>query len=211
MKIEYWSDIACPFCYIGVTRMKKALTAIGLGDTPLTMRAFELDPNAPLETEHNIIEHFADKYMVPAAQAAMRIDSIDRMGCEEGLDFHMARTKPVNTFDAHRLVKLAQTVDEPTAARTAELLYRAYMCEGRSVADHDTLIEIGSSAGIAPNAIASMLASPQFLPEVRADEAEAKAREIWGVPYFIIDDAYAISGAQPLDTLIQALREILQA
>lgn len=203
MRIEYWSDYACPYCYIGETRMRKALENLGLADdVELTMRAFELDPYAAPEVVSDTPSRFAHKYGLSLAAAEERIEGISEQGREEGIDFRYATTQYTNTFDAHRLTKFAHskgnTAIEP-------LLFKAYFTDNRVLADHGTLVDIAVEAGLDAQETADMLASDAFADEVRADEQAARQLGVTGVPFFVIDGKMAIPGCMVVEGFEQAI------
>lgn len=207
MKIRYWSDYACPYCYIGETRLKKAVAEMGLGDmVELEMNAFELDPTAPTEPVGDTLHRFAAKYGLTLKQAEERIEDISQLGREEGIDFRYATTRNTNTFDAHRLTKYAHSVGN-TAIEG--LLFDAYFTKNLVLADHAVLLDIAREAGLDTDAAAEVLEGDAFADEVRADEQEARARAVEGVPYFVIDDKLAVPGALPTDLFKQALTQVL--
>ena len=137
MNITYWSDYACPYCYIGETYLKQAIHNLGLdGQIEVEMKAFELDPDASREYTGATVDRFAKKYGLSLQAAQQRIDGISQMGREAGLDFRYAETRYTNTFDAHRLTKLAQQSGDPALTdRLSERLYKAYFAEGLELAE----------------------------------------------------------------------------
>ena len=212
MKITYWSDYACPYCYIGETYLKQAIAELGIGDqVEVEMKAFELDPDASKEYTGATVERFAKKYGLPIQGAQARIDAISQMGRDAGLDFRYAETRYTNTFDAHRLTKLAQKKDQALADRLSERLYKAYFSEGLELADQDVLLRIAREEGMDENEVRSLLATDEFAMDVRLDEREAARYNVHGVPYFLLDGQLAIPGALPVDSMKQALRQVMDA
>ena len=207
MKIEYWSDYACPYCYIGETRLEHAIEEMGLADEiELSMRAFELDPNADSKVVSDTATRFARKYGLTVPQTEERIEGISELGRAEGLDFRYADTQYSNTFDAHRLTKFAHlkgnTAVEP-------LLFKAYFTEGRVLADHDVLVDIATEAGLDADEVRTMLESDAFADEVRADEDAAYRLGVTGVPFFVINGKLALPGCFEVDGFKQAITQAI--
>lgn len=209
MKIEYWSDYACPYCYIGETRLKNAIDELGLDDeVELEMRAFELDPTAPAEVTGDTLHRFARKYGLSLDEAAERIEEISAQGRELGIDFRYATTLNSNTFDAHRLTKYAHNVGNTSIEK---LLFDAYFTKNLVLADHDVLLRIAEEAGLDLEAAKGVLNTDAYADEVRADEAASRALGVTGVPFFVIDGKLAIPGALPTDAFKQALTKALDS
>ena len=205
MNIVYWSDYACPFCYIGETHMKQAMESLHMG-ADMEMKAFELDPDAGEQVTEPTVDRFARKYGLSREAAQARVDGISRMGRDCGLDFRYAETRYTNTFDAHRLTKLAVEMGGAALAdRISERLYRAYFTEERELADHDVLREIASEEGMGD--VRDFLRSDRYADEVRLDEREAYRYGISAVPYFVINGRYAVPGAMPVSELERVLRK----
>ena len=212
MKITYWSDYACPYCYIGETYLKQAIADLGIGyQVEVEMKAFELDPGASKEYTGATVDRFAKKYGLSIQGAQARIDGISQMGREAGLDFRYAETRYTNTFDAHRLTKLAQKKDKALADRLSERLYKAYFAEDLELADHAVLLRIALEEGMDENEVRSMLVTDEFAMDVRLDERESARYSIHGVPYFLLDGQLEITGALPVESMKQALRQVMNA
>ena len=209
MQIEYWSDYACPYCYIGETRLKKAAEeTLPEGGWRLVMHSFELDPSAPKTYTGDTEGRFARKYGLSVAEARARIEGISSLGRAEGLDFRYAQTRYTNTFDAHRLTHYAQSLgDEERTHKLEEILYAAYFAKGLELAARDVLLNAAEEAGFARDDAAKVLDSDAFAAEVRRDEAAAARMGIHGVPYFVIDGKIAIPGAMATDDFARALRQ----
>lgn len=197
MEIIYWSDYACPFCYIGEARIKKAISQIPGGDNiKLRMKAFQLDPNAPVHADTNTRDRYAEKYGMSPEAAQHQIDGISRMGRDLGLDFNYTDTLFTNTMDAHRITKLAQhTADYQTTEKLINALYQAYFSENTELADKEILRKIAFDCGLDENLVDEVLNSDKYEDEVRADEYQAAQLGIHGVPFFIIGET-GVSGAQ---------------
>ncbi|QMU07168.1 DsbA family oxidoreductase [Levilactobacillus suantsaii] len=211
MKIKYWSDIACPFCYIGSTRMKRAIKELGIADeTPLEFKAFQLDPTLPTTTTKTMTDNFAGGHGMTVDQAQAQMAQIEQMGAGDGLTIDLAHAIPTNTMDAHRLIKLAQASgDAVVTEQVITALYHVYFSEGASIADHTVLRRAVVDAGLPAAAVDDVLASDKYAQDVRRDEAEAQQLGIQGAPFFVLNDKYGISGAQPYDTMVSALRQVL--
>ncbi len=215
MKITYWSDYACPYCYIGETRLKKAIKEIPeLTDAEIEMKAFQLDPTAGEHAEGDTQTRFAHKYGLSMEHAARSIEHISEMGREEGLDFRYATTLFTNTMDAHRLTKLAQSKGAAIADKVSEALYRAYFTDNKELADKALLQKIGEECGLDAEEVKDVLASDQYRDEVLLDEREAARYGIHAVPFFVVGQ-YGISGAQSTEgmkaTILKALEETKEA
>jgi len=207
MKIEVWSDYACPFCYIGEKRLEKALSKINGGDkVNIEFRSFELDPNASKDVVSSTVERFALKYGMSQEEAAKRIEQISMMGRREGIDFKYASTQYTNTFDALRLTKYAQTQGH---TEIIEKLFDAYFTKNLELSNHSVLKQIAAECGLDSAEVDEILKGDKYAAEVRNDEQEAANYGIHGVPYFIINQKYAFSGAQPVETIRQAIDELL--
>lgn len=192
MNIVYWSDFACPYCYIGETRLKKAIAELneeGLLQEPVTlqMRAFRLDPSAETIPESNTVTRFAKKYRMSPMLAAHQVEKISTLGQREGLEFNYADTRFANTADAHRLTKLAYSKGNETADKVIEALFKAYFADNLLLSDRSVLTDIGVKAGIDEKEISDMLDSYSYKQELIEDEKEAYKKGVTGVPYFEIN------------------------
>ena len=206
MQIEIWSDIACPWCYVGKRRFEQALARFeGRDAVEITWRSFELDATAPARQQEPQAVLLARKYRVPLAQAEAMNARMAAEAAKEGLDFHFERVQVGNTFDAHRLIHLAAAHGRREA--TVERLFRAYLTDGDALGDRDVLVRLAADVGLAPEVARETLASDAYADAVRADEARAREFGISGVPFFAIDERYGLSGAQPADTILAALQE----
>ena len=207
IKISYWSDYACPFCYIGEKRMKNLLKELNLEDKfEFIFRCFELNPSASKNVESKTDERFAKKYMITIEQARNRIESINNLGKEEGIDFKYDSTLYTNTFDAHRLTKLVQSKGNyENISKLINLLYDAYFTKNLKLADRDVLINIGTQVGCTKEEIEKLLDNDDFGKEVRKDEEDGYNEGVHGVPYFIIGDLYIINGAESKEIMKKKL------
>lgn len=211
MKIKYWSDYACPYCYIAEARLHKAIEDMGIKDqVELEPKAFELDPSAPADVQSDTASRFASKYRLSLAEAMSQIEHIAAFGRAEGIDFRYASTLYTNTFNAHRLMKLALSKnDKELAEKTNQLLFDAYFTKNLKLADNETLLAVGKLAGIAENEIGDLLQSDVFGAEVRQDEHEAAQIGVRGVPYFVFPGRFTVPGAISKDDFKRALERSL--
>ena len=206
MEIEIWSDVACPWCYVGKRRFEAALAEFEhAGETTLTWRSFELDPEAPLERPGEGAAHLAEKYGMTVEQARESQAGLAATAAGEGIEMRFDIQRMGRTFDAHRLVHLAAEHGIQDAVK--ERLMRAYFTEGALMSDHATLVALAGEAGLDPEEARATLASDRFAAEVRADERDAQQLGISAVPTFVVDRALGVSGAQPAEVLLSFLRE----
>jgi predicted DsbA family dithiol-disulfide isomerase len=204
MKVEIWSDVVCPWCAIGKHRFEKALAGFAhRDDVEVSWHSFELDPDAPHEQEGDLADHLAAKYGVTRERADAMHRQMTETAAGDGWDFHFERARRGNTFDAHRLLHLAAERGVQDAVK--ERLFRAYLEEGEAIAEHATLVRLGAEAGLDADEARAVLASDRYAAEVRADERQAQAYGITGVPFFVVDRKYGVAGAQPPDALLQVL------
>jgi len=208
MKIEVWSDFVCPFCYIGKRRLEMAIEQFPHKEqVEVEYKAFELDPNSPNYSGKSIHEMLANKYGMSIEQAKQSNEGIGKQAAAIGLIYNFDDMKYGNTFDAHRLAKLAKTKGKEH--ELTEKLLHAYFTESIDLGDVDALANIAEVVGIdRQEAIAVIQDKDTFANEVRGDEAIARQYGISGVPYFIINQKYAISGAQPTETFASALQKV---
>ena len=205
MKVEIWSDVVCPWCYIGKRRFERALAGFEHRDeVEVTWRSFELDPTAPRIREGDTAENLARKYGISREEAAANHDRIARLGAEEGLDYRFDIARGGNTFDAHRLVHLA--AEHGLQAEAKERLMAAYFSEGEAIGDPDTLVRLAADLGLDPDEARGVLEGDAYATAVRADERDAAQLGVTGVPFFVLDRRYGISGAQPAEMIGEALQ-----
>lgn len=206
MRIEIWSDVVCPWCYIGKRRFEQALAQFEHADeVEVLWRSFELDPSAPPVRTESHAEHLARKYGVSPAQVEAMDARLIGEARKEGLDFHLDESKGGNTFDAHRLIHLA--AETGRAGEMKERLLRACFTEGAAIGERAELVRLATEVGLDEAEVKGMLSSDRLASGVRADEARARAFGISGVPFFAIDERYGVSGAQPADVLLDVLRQ----
>ncbi|MDE6461066.1 MAG: DsbA family oxidoreductase [Paramuribaculum sp.] len=212
MTLTIWSDFACPYCYIGETRLERAIEELGLkNDVQIDYRAFELDPTASKEVVSSTPERFAMKYRLTLEGAKEQIEQISNLGKELGIDFRYATTQYSNTRDAHRLMKLAEEkYDRDTVARLNEALFKAYFVENLVLADHKVLLDKAMGVGMKEDEVKEVLNSDKYDDEVRFDEREAAMRGVHGVPYIMFGSDFAVPGAMSIDGFKSALERELR-
>ena len=210
--ITIWSDFACPYCYIGETRLENAIKEMGLeNDVRIDYRAFELDPTASKDVVSTTPERFAMKYRLTLPAAEEQIEHISSLGRELGIDFKYATTRYSNTFDAHKLMKLAEAkYDRETVGKLNHGLFDAYFTKNLVLADHTVLKSVAKEAGMDDAEVAEMLDSDKYSDEVRFDEREAGMRGVRGVPYMIFNGEFAVPGAMTTDGMKMALERALR-
>lgn len=205
MKVEIWSDVVCPWCYIGKRNFEAALAEFEHRDhVEVTWRSFELDPWAPAVREGDYAVRLAEKYGVPLGEARGMLDSMTSAAAAVGLAFDFDRARPGNTFDAHRLIHLAG--DRGAQDAMKERLLRATFTEGEPIGDRETLLRLAVEAGLDREEAAAVLDSDAYAAEVRSDEREALEFGISAVPFFVIDRTFGVPGAQLPDVLTRALQ-----
>ena len=205
MKIEVWAAVVCPWCYIGKRRLQSALAERGIADeVEIVHRAFQLDPTASTTTAPTI-DHLAAKYGVSRDEALAMMSNVTEVAAGEGLEYHLDRTMTGNTRNAHRLVLWAQEQDPVAAQRLLEAMYSAYFEQGRGVFSTDDLVALAAESGLEADAAREMLAGSAYLDHVVEDQVLARTFGANGVPFFVIDRAYGVSGAQPVEVFLQAI------
>ncbi|NNN16011.1 MAG: DsbA family oxidoreductase [Acidimicrobiaceae bacterium] len=210
MEVEIWSDVVCPWCYIGKRRFESALALFDHAEeVRITWRSFELDPNASKASEVPLVDLIAKKYglTVQAVQESNR--RITDLAAVEGLHYRLDLAQSANSFDAHRMIHLASETGLADAAE--ERLFRSYFSEGGRISDRRELTDIAVEIGLDRSAVREVLVGDAYVSEVRADEALAMDLGISGVPFFAIDRRYGISGAQDVDTMLRALNSVWQS
>jgi predicted DsbA family dithiol-disulfide isomerase len=200
MTVEIWSDVVCPWCYIGKRRFEQAFELFEhRNSVKVVWRSFELDPAAPRTPNQTVREMLASKYGVTLEEADAMQSRVSNLAAEEGLDYRLDLTKRTNTFDAHRLLHYAKTVGKQDALK--ERLMRGYFIEGAAPADSETLVALAAEAGLDAQAARGVVESRDFADEVRADEERAVRLGIRGVPFFLAAGQFGASGAQPAEVL----------
>lgn len=211
MRIEVWSDVVCPWCYIGKRRLETALESFPHRDeVEVEYRSFQLDPTAPVVATQSSNDVLAARFGDADRVREMQ-EHVAGLAADEGLHFHLEGTPHVNTRTAHRLLHLARSADRATEAALNEALLSAYFEHGENVGDVDVLRRIATAHGLDPARVDEVLASDEFDDEVATDIAQAQAYGATGVPFFVIDRAYGISGAQPAELFAEALQTAYDA
>jgi predicted DsbA family dithiol-disulfide isomerase len=208
LRLDIWSDIACPWCYVGKRRLEAALAKFEhASEVEIVWRAFELDPSAPaiLEGGPGYAERLATKYRTSAAQAEGMLTTMTATAAADGLEFRFDRIRPGNTFDGHRLVHFAHEQGRQDAMK--ERLLRAYMTEGQPIGDREVLVTLAGEAGLDPAAAREVLETGRYSDDVRTDEALARELGISGVPFFVLGGRLGVSGAHPPEVLLGALEK----
>jgi predicted DsbA family dithiol-disulfide isomerase len=206
MQVEIWSDIACPWCYVGKRRFETALAEFDHADeVQITWRSYELDPAAAAETPGDMAERLAAKYGMSVAQAREMEANMIATAAGEGLDYRLDIRRSANSFDGHRLIHLAN--ERGLADAMKERLLAAHFTEGWLISDPEALVALASEVGLNPDEVRAMLAGDRFRAEVRADEEAAQQFGISGVPTFIVDRQLGVSGAQSPEVLLGLLQQ----
>jgi len=205
MNVEIWSDIACPWCYIGKRHFEAALAEFEhADDVNIIWRSYELDPSAPAEVPGASVEIIAKKYGMSAEQAQAAEARVTQTAADAGLDYQLDRSRMGSTFDAHRIVHLAKQYELQDAMK--ERMFQARFIAGELMSDPETLVAAAVEVGLPEDDVRATLASDRFADEVRADEQTAREFGITGVPMFVIDRKFGASGAQPSEQLLGLLR-----
>lgn len=204
MKIEIWSDVVCPWCYIGKRRFEEALAQFPHKDRiEVEWKSFQLDPAAVTDTTISTQQHLAEKYGVSEERAQQMTDNVTKIASTVGLDYNLDNALTVNTINAHRFIHYAKTQGKQDEAK--ERLLKAHFVENKNVDDYPTLIELGKEIGLDGDAVSEILESGAYTNAVKADISEAQTLGIKGVPFFVLDRKYGISGAQETATILENL------
>jgi predicted DsbA family dithiol-disulfide isomerase len=211
LHVDVWSDIACPWCYVGKRRLEAALKQFPERDSVhVRWHAFELNPGAARRSESggSYAERLAKKYGSSVRDAESRIARLTEQARADGIPMDFERIQPGNTFDAHRVLQLA--LEHGRQDELKERFLRGYLCEGEAIGEPEVLIRLAAEVGLDADRVRATLASDAFSSEVRAEEAQARELGIQGVPFFVLGGRYAVSGAQPAELLLQALNQARQ-
>jgi predicted DsbA family dithiol-disulfide isomerase len=204
VKVEIWSDVVCPWCYIGKRRFEAALDRFDdAADVHVIWRSFQLNPAQPRGVRESHDEHLRQKLGATLEQVRTMNERVVSLAAAEGLDYDFERYQVINTFDAHRVAHLAQAhgLGDPIQER----FLRAQLVEGEVLDDPDTLVRLSAEVGVDGDEVRAVLATDRYAAEVAADIGEAREIGVNGVPFFVIDRRYGIAGAQPAELLLQAL------
>lgn len=206
MTVEIWSDVMCPFCYIGKRRFEHALEQFEYSnEVEIVWRSFQLNPDMETDPDLNINEYLAKTKGWSEMEARQMNDRVSRMAAEEGLEYHMDQAVVANSFDAHRLVQFAKT--KGLGDEAEEALFHAYFTEGKNIDDLETLLEIAGSIGLDLPESREVLESDTFANAVKHDIQTARSLNINGVPFFMFNKKFAVSGAQKVQTFLKALKQ----
>ncbi len=207
MKIEIWSDVVCPWCYIGKRRLEAAVADFEQrhagADVEIVWRSYQLDPAAPSVPTQTVAEHLGAKYGGGAAGGQQMIDRVEAVAAEEGLLFRLGEAQRAGTVDAHRLLHLA--AEEGDQGALKEALLAAYFLRAENVADHDVLARIAAGTGLDEVRVKEVLTTGEYAEAVEADIRQAAAYGATGVPFFVVDGRYGVAGAQPVEMFTQVL------
>ncbi|MBP9211766.1 MAG: DsbA family oxidoreductase [Bacteroidetes bacterium] len=207
MKVEIWSDVMCPFCYIGKRHFEAALKEFsGRDSVTVEWKSFQLNPSMVTDPTRNVTQYLAEIKGVSVEQAKKMNAQVTAMAKEAGLTYDFDKAVVANSFDAHRLSHFAKQFGKQDDVE--ERLFRAYFTEGKNTADHDTLVRLAEEAGLDAGAVRTMLAGKDFAEDVERDIYEAQQVGARGVPFFVFDDKYAVSGAQPVQLFAQVLNTV---
>ena len=208
MKVEIWSDIMCPFCYIGKRNFEAALKEFDAkNEIEIEWKSFQLDPTIPKSFEKKVstYEYLAERKGMPVERSKEMHDNIVETARKVGLTYNFDKSVVANSFDAHKLIQLAKTKGLGDAAE--ESLFKAYFSNGQDMSDHSTLIRLGKEIGLNEEEITAALVSEEFEAKVNFDVSEGSQLGVTGVPFFVFDRKYAVSGAQPIETFLNALKQ----
>jgi len=207
MQVEIFSDVVCPWCYIGKRRFETALERFAhADDVTVTYRSFQLEPDAPVRSTESIEQHLAAKYGRTLEEARQMNQQVTDLAAGVGLEFHLEKAQRANTFDAHRLLHLAAAHGKQ--AELTERLLDAYFTQGAVVSEHAELTELAVAAGLDRAEVAAMLAGDDYAEQVRADLALAGKFGVTGVPFFVFDRTYGVSGAQETAVFSEVLDRV---
>ncbi|MFZ4928393.1 DsbA family oxidoreductase [Chryseobacterium sp. Mn2064] len=206
MKIEIWSDVMCPFCYIGKNNFEQALEKLPFkGEVEVEWKSFQLDPTLDPKETKNTIEYFREKKGFPEAQATQMLSQVTQMGKGAGIDFNFDTALITNTFSAHRLLHLAKKHQKSNEME--EALFIAHFIDGKNVGDTEVLVSLAENLGIDREEAIQAVTSDQLDYEVNQDIMEARNNGVSGVPFFVLNGKYAVSGAQPVEVFENALQQ----
>jgi predicted DsbA family dithiol-disulfide isomerase len=204
MVVEVWSDVVCPWCYIGKRRLEHALERLPRQDeVQVVWRSFELDPNAPRRRAVSAAEHLAAKYGMTPEHVEASWARLSALAEAEGLEYRLDRTQGGSSFDAHRLIHLGAAHGRQDEVQ--ERFFRAYFGEGAAIGEPEVLTVLAVESGLPPDEVDEVLATDRFAADVREDEAAAARLGVGGVPFFALDGRYGVSGAQSSELLLEAL------
>ncbi|MBY7142227.1 DsbA family oxidoreductase [Virgibacillus sp. NKC19-3] len=207
MKIEVWSDFVCPFCYIGKRRLEKAIEDFPQkDDVTIEYKSYELDPNAEVNPGLNMHEYLATKKGMSVEQAKNMNESLGEQAAEVGLTYNFDTMQHTNTFDAHRVAQYA--TGQGKGKEMTERLLHAYFTESKLISDHETLTALAEEVGLNGDEVTALLEVNNYANHVRGDEEQAREIGVQGVPFFVFNEKYAVSGAQPAEVFTEVLEQV---
>ena len=209
MKIEIWSDIMCPFCYIGKRQLESALAAFPNNEFEIEWKSFQLDPTITPQSGKDVYTFLAERKGISLEQSIEMHKGVVERAKNVGLDYHFDKAVISNSLTAHRIIQLAKTKKMGDAME--EVFFKAYFTEGRDLNDAATLIELGAKAGLNTNEVQEVVENENlFLKDVKSDISEAQEIGVQGVPFFVFDRKYAVSGAQPVEAFVNTIKEAIK-
>lgn len=204
MQVEIWSDVMCPFCYIGKRHFEAALEKFADNQqVEITWKSFQLDPALPEKEELDHEQYLIERKGLPKEQVASMLDHVTQSAKHAGLDYHFEKVVTVNSFNAHRVIQMAKTKGLGDAAE--ERFFKAYFTEGLDIADAATLTRLGKEIGLTEAEVQEALTNEAYTGKVNRDIYEAQQIGVRGVPFFVFNRKYAVSGAQPVEAFTQTL------
>lgn len=209
MKIEIWSDVQCPFCYIGKRHLESALNQLKPTETiEIEWKSFQLDPTIPSDLAlQNSFTYLADKKGMSIEQSISMHDNVTQMATEAGLNYQLEKTIISNSYNAHQLIQLAKTIKK--GDEIEEILFDAYFCKGKNIAHLPTLVELGQQIGLTEPEIVTAITTNQFADNINRDIHESQQIGVKGVPFFVFDRKYALSGAQPVEQFVNCIQQLI--
>lgn len=208
MKIEIFSDVGCPWCFIGKRRFETALESFEHRDqVEVEWKSFQLDPSLPEHDHRNEIDYLVETKGMPRDQVTQMLAHVTQQAAGEGLDYDFDALVVANSWKAHRVIQRAKAASLETAARLEEQLFKAHFEDGKNIGSEDVLVELGTAAGLTAEQVREALDEDRWETAVKQDLATARALGVSGVPFFVLERKYGISGAQPVEVFTQALEQ----
>lgn len=209
MKIEIWSDFVCPFCYIGKRKLEQSLETFAYrNDIVVEFKSYQLDPNAEEKPNQNMYEYLSNTKGIPIEQIKQMSKQIEKQAADVGLTYHFDTMQHTNTFTAHRLVKYATRLGKGN--HMAEALMHAFFTDSQLISDHETLQTLASKIGLNKKNVAEVICTNSYARDVKDDQHQAREMGVKGVPFFVFNEKYALSGAQPKEVFAQVLEQVWQ-
>jgi protein disulfide-isomerase len=207
MKIEIWSDIMCPFCYIGKRQLETALAAFPGNDFEIEWKSFQLDPTIEPQSGKDVYTFLAERKGISVEQSIEMHKGVTERAKSVGLDYHFDKAIISNSLTAHRIIHLAKA--KKLGDKMEEIFFKAYFTEGKDLNDASTLIELGIQAGLGSDEVKEVVQNENlYLKDVKDDIKEAQEIGVQGVPFFVFDRKYAVSGAQPVEAFVNTIKEM---